>query len=121
MKKALTAVAATALALGLTAAPVAHAATPATAPAAKSDYSKKKQNQFWRTAKRVDPFVKYIGKKTTVDLGVATCDLLRAGGTMYDLVFGLVETDMGVAEDTAIAIIAAAPVVLCPDQQYKFE
>lgn len=126
MKKIPAVVAAAALAVGVTiSAPVAHAATPATAPtivdAKMSDYSKKKRNRFYRIAKQYDPFVKYVGKKTTVGLGVATCDLLRSGGTMYDLVDGIIEADMGIAEDTAIAIVAIAPVVLCPDQQYKFE
>lgn len=121
MKKALTAVAATALALGLTAAPVAHAATPATAPAAKSDYSKKKQNRFWRVVTAYDPLVKYAGKQTTIDLGIATCDFLRAGADLYDLAALLLDSDAGIAEDSAMAVMAAAPVVLCPDQQYKFD
>lgn len=108
----------------LAAALVAVALVLVVAPAAQassSGYSKKKQNQFWRVAQQVDPLVKYIGRKTTIELGIATCDLLRAGGTMYDLVYGLVETDMGAAEDVTIAIIATAPAVLCPDQQYKFD
>ena len=120
MKKILIAAAVTMLTLGLTA-PAANATATTTAPTSKSDYSKKKQNQFWRVAQSVDPFVKYVGRRTTVDLGIATCDLLRSGGTMYDLVYGLIEADMGIAEDTAIAIIATAPAVLCPDQQYKFD
>ena len=113
-----------AVSLGV-AAPVANAATPTTQPtivdAKKSDYSKKKRNRFWRVAKEVDPFVKYAGKKATIDLGVSTCDLLRAGGDLFDLSLLVLEADAGPAEDSIIAVIATAPVILCPDQQYKFE
>lgn len=121
MKKALTAIAATALAIGLTAAPVAHAATPATAPAAKSDYSKKKQNKFWRTVSTYEPDVRYAGKRDTINLGISTCDYLRAGGTLYGLAAMVYESDAGVAEDAVLAVLAVAPIILCPDQQYKFD
>lgn len=97
------------------------AAEPTIVNVKKSDYSKKKRNQFWRTAKRYDPLVKYAGKKATIELGVSTCDLLRAGGDLYDLALLVYEADAGVAEDSLVAVIAAAPVVLCPDQGYKFE
>jgi len=126
MRKIPALVAAAALAVSVAvSAPVAHAATPASqatiVEAKKSDYSKKKRNRFWRTVKKVDPFVKYAGKKATIDLGVSTCDLLRAGGDLYDLSLLVVEADAGVAEDSIIAVMATAPVVLCPDQGYKFE
>ena len=104
---------AAAVALALTVAPVAHAA--------KSDYSKSKQNRFWRVVSSYEPMVKIVGKKSTVELGIATCDLLRAGGDLYDLSYLLLESDAGVAEDSIMAVMAAAPVVLCPDQQYKFD
>lgn len=126
MKKITTTVAATALAVaGIGAAPAATATTTTTAPtivdAKKSDYPKKKRNRFWRTVKRYDPMVKYAGKKSTIDLGVSTCDFLRAGGDLYDLSLLILDADAGIAEDSMIAVMAAAPVVLCPDQQYKFE
>ena len=120
MKKKLAALAAVTLGLTLLA-PPAVASVPGSAPAAKSDYSKKKQNRFWNVVKAYDPMVKFAGKRTTVDLGIATCDYLRSGADLYDLVALLIESDAGVAEDSAMAIMAAAPVVLCPDQQYKFD
>lgn len=93
----------------------------AAAPAATgkpSDYSTAKKNKFYKVAVAMDPDVKYAGKKNVIDLGVSTCDLLRAGGDMSDLAAGLYATD---ASDTIISIVATAPVVLCPDQQYKFD
>ena len=113
-----------ALTVGVTA-PTVNASTTTSNPtivnAKKSDYPKKKRNRFWRTVKRVDPFVRYAGKKDTVALGVSTCDLLRAGGDVYDLAMLVYEADAGIAEDSIIAVIATAPVILCPDQGYKFE
>jgi len=124
MKKVVAATAATLVAGGLLAAP-AHAAAPAAEPgisvAKKSDYSKKKRNRFHRVVKSYDPLVGLVGKKSVIDLGIATCDYLRSGADLYDLVYLLIESDAGVAEDSAMAIMAAAPVILCPDQQYKFE
>ena len=124
MKKIAATVAVALLPLAL-AAPPAQASAPtevtASVPTAKKDYPKKKRNRFWRTVKKVDPFVKYAGKKSTVELGVATCDLLRAGGDLFDLSLLVLEADAGPAEDSIIAVIATAPVVLCPDQAYKFE
>lgn len=89
--------------------------------AKSSDYSKKKKNQFWRVVTAYDPMVKYAGKKSTIALGVSTCDLLRAGGDVYDLALLVYELDAGVAEDSVIAVMSAAAVILCPDQSYKFE
>lgn len=124
MKKQLAVASAALLAAGL-AAPPAVAASPAAAPgvssAAKSDYSKKKQNRFWRTVRAYEPDVRYAGKRDTIDLGISTCDYLRAGGTLYGIAAMVYESDAGVAEDALMAVIAAAPVILCPDQQYKFE
>ena len=124
MKK-ITAITAGALAATALIAPPAtatEAASQATiVQAKKSDYPKKKRNRFWRTVKQVDPFVRYAGKKATVDLGVSTCDLLRAGGDLYDLALLVYEADAGIAEDSIVAVIATAPVILCPDQGYKFE
>lgn len=91
------------------------------AQAASSDYTKKQKNRFWKVVTMYDPLVKYAGKKTTVNLGVATCDFLRSGADLYDLSLLVLESDMGFAEDSAMAIMAAAPVILCPDQQYKFD
>lgn len=125
MKRIIAAASAATLGAAILLAPSATAATqtsePSIAQVKKSDYSKKKRNKFWRTVKRYDPLVKYAGKKATIDLGVSTCDLLRAGGDLFDLSLLVVEADAGVAEDSIIAVIAAAPVVLCPDQGYKFE
>lgn len=125
MKKITAAVAASMFGAALLVAPGASAAAPASEPTIaqvkKSDYPKKKRNRFWRTVKKVDPFVKYAGKKSTVELGVATCDLLRAGGDLFDLSLLVLEADAGVAEDSIIAVIATAPVILCPDQGWKFE
>ena len=105
--------------------PTATAAEPASqatiVQTKKSDYPKKQRNRFWRTVKQVDPLVRYAGKKATIDLGVSTCDLLRAGGDLYDLALLVYEADAGIAEDSIVAVIATAPVILCPDQQYKFE
>lgn len=121
MKKITTAATAALIAASVLVAPAATAAQSTTVAAAKSDYSKKNQNRFWRVVKSYDPMVKYAGKRTTVDLGIATCDFLRSGADLYDLTLLLLDADMGVAEDSAMAIMAAAPVILCPDQQYKFD
>lgn len=121
MKKSLAAIAAVALGATLVVAPTATAAAPSAAPTAKSDYSKKKQNRFWRVVSSYEPLVRIAGKRSTVDLGIATCDLLRAGGDVYDLAYLLLDADAGAAEDSIMAIMATAPVVLCPDQQYKFD
>jgi hypothetical protein len=101
---------------------VATAAEPNVAVSKASDYSTSKKNQFWNVARSLDPMVKYAGKKSTINLGVATCDLLRAGGDMEDLAMLVVDANVGAAAESAlIAVIASAPAVLCPDQQYKFD
>ena len=125
MKKLAAAAAAAVLAVSVTVTAPASATTTTTQPTIvqvkKSDYPKKKRNKFWRTVKQVDPFVKIAGKKSTIGLGVATCDLLRAGGEVFDLAMLVYEADAGIAEDSIIVVIATAPVILCPDQGYKFE
>lgn len=124
MKHAIAAASA-ALMVGAILAPPAVAQTPATnqatAATAKSDYSKKKQNRFWRTVSAYEPAVRLAGKRDTINLGISTCDYLRAGGTLYGLAAMVYESDAGIAEDAIMAVIAAAPVILCTDQQYKFE
>lgn len=97
------------------------AQAPTIAPAAISDYSKSKRNRFWRVVRSIEPSVSYAGKKSTISLGVGVCDYLRAGGDVYGLALMVLEADAGVAEDAVIAVIATAPVILCTDQQYKFE
>lgn len=121
MKKITAAAVAALTAATVLVAPAATAAQPTTVTAAKSDYTKKKQERFWQVVTRYEPMVKYGGKKNTIALGIATCDLLRAGGDLYDLSLLLLESNAGIAEDSIMAIMAAAPVVLCPDQGYKFE
>lgn len=121
MKRTAAAIGAAALAASLLIAPSAAATTTTVAATAKSDYSKKKQDRFWRVVSRYEPMVKVAGKKSTVELGISTCDLLRAGGDLYDLSYLLLDADAGAAEDSIMAIMAAAPVILCPDQQYKFD
>ena len=125
MKRIIAAASAATLGATILLAPSATAATETSAAAVtqvkKSDYSKKKQNRFWRVVKSYDPLAAMVGKKSVVDLGIATCDYLRSGADLYDLVWALMDSDAGVAEDSAMAIMAAAPVILCPDQQYKFD
>lgn len=114
--------------LAISAAPAAGAVSqePRTAgggfvvPTAVSDYSKKRQNKYWNAMKRLDSDSRIIGKKDIVEMGTSVCDLLRAGGDMYDLVSLASEADP-IIEDLVIASMAAAPVYLCPDQQYKFD
>ena len=86
-----------------------------------SDYSTKKKNQFWRVVTKYDPILKYVPKRDIISLGVSTCDLLRAGGDLDDLAMLLVDSNSGDAEESLMVIIAGAPIVLCPDQQYKFD
>lgn len=123
MKKITTITAAALVAAALIAPPATAqpAQTPTIAPAAISDYSKAKRNRFWRVVRSIEPSVSYAGKKATINLGVGVCDYLRSGGDMYGLAMMLVNADAGVAEDAVIAVIATSPVILCPDQQYKFE
>jgi hypothetical protein len=119
IKKLISIIAITALAFISVPAASAYQSTVAVSKA--SDYSTKKKNTFWRVAVSLEPSVKYAKKKDVISLGVLTCDLLRAGGDMEDLALIIIEADAGSEEDALIAIVAAAPVALCPDQQYKFD
>ena len=112
MKKVTALIGATMLGVTLLAAPPATAAQPATVQAALKDYSVKKRNDFWRLVTTYEPMAKYGGKKNVIGLGVATCDLLRAGGTIEDLALLLLESDYvwmkmlelpGRAHDLAVA------------------
>lgn len=104
----------------ITAAVLVFIAAPAQAKA--SDYTTKQKNQYWKIVSTLEPDVKIIGKKDTIALGISTCELLRAGGTLEDLIKILLETeDSYLVEDMFMAATAAAPVALCRDQQYKFE
>jgi hypothetical protein len=85
------------------------------------DYSSKKKTKFWNLIKSYDPLVKRVGKKQTVALGVSTCDLLRAGGDSYDLAAIILDLDTPEFEDTIMATMAAAVIVLCPEQEYKLD
>lgn len=121
MKRIIAAASAAALGAAILIAPAANAITETSVATAKSDYTKKKQNRFWRVVRSYEPDVRYAGKRDTIDLGISTCDYLRAGGTLYGIAAMVLESDAGVAEDALMAVIAAAPVILCPDQQYKFD
>ena len=118
IKKLISIVAVSALAFVSVPAASAYQSTATTSKA--SDYSSKKKNKFWRVAVSLEPSIKYANKKDVIELGVLTCDLLRAGGDMEDLALIIYESNAGSEEDALIAIVATAPVVLCTDQQYKF-
>jgi hypothetical protein len=111
MKRTITAIATAALALTI--------ATPALA---APTYTAKQKNQYWRLVSGVTSDAKIVGKASVISFGIATCNLLRSGGTLDDLVeiFGS-DPDYAIVEDLVTASIAAAPVVLCKDQQYKFD
>ena len=104
----------------LAAAPVGAVQQNTVATASK-DYSTAKKNQFWRLVTKYDPMVKYAGKQNAINLGVAVCDLLRAGGDITDVAKVLMTVEEGVVRDVSTVIVASAPVVLCPDQAYKFK
>lgn len=108
--------------IAIIAAAVALVFTAAPAQAASSDYSTKSKNRYWSIVKARSADAAIIGKSSTIRFGVATCDLLRAGGTLYDLADLAVSTeDYYLIEDYVSTAIAAAAVVLCPDQGYKFD
>lgn len=110
--------------LALVAAPAAGAAVAASEPTVvqtkKSDYKKKDRNKFWRAVKREDRDFRIIGKKDSIEMGTLTCDLLRAGGDLFDLSMLVYEADP-LIEDMLIISFAYAPVYLCPEQLYKFD
>lgn len=104
----------------LTAIALVFVTSPAQAKA--SDYTTKQKNQYWKIVSTLEPDAKIIGKQDTISLGISTCELLRAGGTLEDLINILLDTeDSYLVEDIFMAATAAAPVVLCRDQQHKFE
>lgn len=89
---------------------------------AKSNYTTKQKNKYWNVVKSLSDDAYIIGKKDTIAFGIATCDMLRAGGTMEDLVdIFLSSEDSYLVQEIFTASVAAAPVVLCKDQQYKFD
>jgi hypothetical protein len=89
---------------------------------ASSGYTTKQKNRYWNIVKAKADDAYIIGKSSTVEFGVAVCDLLRSGGTLADLVELTYDSeDFYLIEDYVTIAIAAAPVVLCRDQQYKFE
>lgn len=94
----------------------------APAEAATSTYTNKQKNRYWSLVKARSSDAVVFGKKETIKFGTLTCDLLRSGGTLYDLADIMTSNDDYVLiEDFLVAAMAAAPIVLCPDQQYKFE
>lgn len=88
--------------------------------AAAPKYTTKQKNQYWNAVKARSSDAYIIGKKDTIGMGIAVCDLLRAGGDLYDLAELVSEADP-IIEDILIVSMAAAPLYLCKDQQYKFE
>lgn len=94
----------------------------AAAPASAAGYSTKQKNRYWALVKSMDSDANIIGKRGIIEFGIATCDLLRAGGTVDDIIEAMLSTDdFYIIEDLAITAVATAPVVLCKDQQYKFD
>jgi len=94
--------------------------TPTITPAKSSDYRVKNKNRYWNAVKRMDSDALIVGKKGVIEMGVLTCDLLRAGGTVYDLADLVIEADP-IIEDLLTVSVALAPIYLCKDQQYKFD
>lgn len=123
MKKTIAIVSSAFLAISLgIAAPVsaAEVSAPKVALVKASDYSAKKKNQYWNAVRRLNSDARIVGKKDVIEVGVSICDLLRSGGDLYDLAELVSDADP-IVEDLIIAAMAAAPVYLCRDQQYKFE
>lgn len=87
---------------------------------AAPNYTTKQKNQYWNAVKARSSDAYIIGKKDTISMGIAVCDLLRAGGDLYDLAALTAEADP-IIEEIVIVSMAAAPIYLCKDQQYKFE
>jgi hypothetical protein len=117
MKKVIIALATAASLLvagGAVAAPANAAVT-----ASSKKYTNSQKNGYWNAVKRLDSDALIIGKKSTVEMGISICDLLRAGGTVRDLASLAADADP-IVQDLVIASMAAAPVYLCRDQRYKF-
>lgn len=111
--------------VALTAAPVVQASTAGDRPAivqvsTSKKYTTKQKNQYWNAVRRLEPDAQYVGKKSVVEMGISVCNLLRAGGTVSDLAMLVMDADP-IVEDLLMASMAAAPVYLCRDQQYKFD
>lgn len=111
--------------LVLSIAPAAQASVSASEPTVVqtklSDYKKKDRNKYWRAVRREEPVdARIIGKKDVIGMGVAVCDLLRAGGDLYDLAELAAEAD-SIIYDLVITTMAMAPIYLCEDQDYKFD
>ena len=108
--------------IAIIAATVALVFTAAPAQAASSDYSTQAKNRYWSIVKARSADAAIIGKRDTIRFGVSVCDLLRSGGTLYDLAdIAVSSDDYYLIEDYVSTAIAAAAVVLCPDQGYKFD
>lgn len=108
--------------IAVIAAAVALVFAAAPAQAASSDYSTKSKNRYWNVVKSRSADAALIGKRSTIEFGVSVCDLLRSGGTLYDLADIAVSTDdYYLIEDYVATSVAAAAVFLCPDQQHKFD
>lgn len=90
------------------------------APSKSSDYSTKNKNRYWNAVRSYDSDARLVGKKSIIEMGVLTCDLLRAGGELSDLAELVIDADP-IIEDLLTISIAVAPVYLCKDQQYKFD
>ena len=124
MKKIITALAASAIAVtGIAAAPAAQAVSqdPNVIMAA-SHLTKKEKDRFYKLARQVDPNVKYAGKANTIQVAVDTCNALREGADMTDLMF--IAADVIDDPDTlavAFTIMVGAPMMLCTDQEYKLD
>lgn len=59
-----------------------------------------------------------ISDAEVIETGILTCDFLRDGGSAYDVSVAVNENP---DPEFISAIVAAAIVILCPDQQYKFD
>ena len=124
MKKIITALAASAIAVtGIAAAPAAQAVSQnPNATMAASHLTKKEKDRVYNLARQVDPNVKHAGKANTIQVAVDTCNALRQGADMSDLMF--IATDVIDDPDALLAaftIMVGAPMLLCTDQEYKLD
>ena len=124
MKKVITALAATAIAVtGIAAAPAAQAVSQnPNATMAASHLTKKEKDRFYNVVRQVDPNVKYAGKANTIQVAVDTCNALRQGADMTDLMF--IATDIIDDPEALLAlytVMVGAPMMLCTDQEYKLD
>jgi hypothetical protein len=84
-----------------------------TAPAAQA--LTKKEIRYVKLLKSEAPELYVVGNKRLVKSGKLTCRYLRSGATVVDAI-ELIE-DAGLDQDTAIAIVAAAVVFFCPEEE----